>query len=149
MHFFARRRYGKKIGAIDLWKSCHLSRLGRPLHFKGIAFEGSWIAIACEGPGADFFSAFVVDSAERQEVAAGHEAGFFLKFALRCGEFVFAGIYFTLGDEPRALIFFLPERPTEMHQKNFQCAIFVSVHQQTRAIFRHGVSETASGATAR
>src|SRR4029077_15400201 len=109
MHFFARAFDGGECGADHFWEFAGFAGVRGPLHLKRVASQSSGVAVALEGPGGALFSALVLDAAEWEEIFSRRQPGLFCKFSLGCGEFVFAGIDFAFGHEPRASVFFCPE----------------------------------------
>src|ERR1700719_1552562 len=109
MHFFAGGIECEECGAIDFREFAGLAGTRGPLHLKRVAAQRGGVAVALEGPGGDLLAAFVLDAAEWEEIFGRRQSSLFCKFSLGCGEFVFAGIDFAFGHEPRASFFLCPE----------------------------------------
>src|SRR5213082_4161439 len=74
----------KETGLIDFWKTLHLSRARRPLHFEIVRanLEIVW-QISLEGPGVNYFAAFLLYPSEIDPIAVGRNS--YLFFELRSG----------------------------------------------------------------
>src|ERR1700685_2352212 len=108
MDFVLGFRHFEKCGPIDFWEFLLFSGFGRPFHRERIAVHLGWIAIAFERPRDYGFAAFVFDAAQRLDISCGLHSSFFLELPFRGVQWIFVGVKFALGDEPRSDIFFRP-----------------------------------------
>src|SRR6266853_316426 len=84
LQFAPRLSYRKKAGLIDFWKTLHLSRARRPLHFEIVrAYLETIRQISLEGPGVNSLAALLLYPSEIDPIAVRRNS--YLFFKLRSG----------------------------------------------------------------
>jgi len=129
MHFFSRRLQPEKRRAIDLRKFFLLAGSRRPFQQKGVASQHGRIAITFECPCKHGFSALVLDTPQRDELACWLQSRLFFEFSPSRRHRFFACFDFALRNKPRACLLLGPKRPAKMNQKRLQFAGLPTVHQ--------------------
>lgn len=104
---------------VKLRKILVLARTRRPFHLEYIALQLFRIPVILCGPDMYGLAARLLRVAECNKVSARPVARLFLEFSFGCVERGLTSRDETLGNCPRAVIFFLPERSSGVSKQNF------------------------------
>jgi len=119
----------------------------RPLHLKCIAADASgFVAVPLKCPGVNELAPFLPDRSEFQVWTMRLDPGFLLEFAHSRIHKRFILRRLAFGNGPMTVIFFLKQGTARMGNKNLQCPVFQTKHQQAGTDSRrHGSTVAPAG----